>query len=71
MGLLAGAGLTGLPFAITVLLVLVPGLLLLLIRSFEREKRVSGIQVEFLIESSFLLTGGLVAVFQESIRSIF
>ena len=71
VGLLAGAWLTGLPFSITFLLALVPGLLLLLIRSFEREKRVSGIQVEFLIESSFLLTGGLVAVFQESIRSIF
>jgi (E)-4-hydroxy-3-methyl-but-2-enyl pyrophosphate reductase len=59
--LLAGAWLLGLALSITFLLALVPGLMLVLIFFFEKEKRLSGIHVEFLIESSFLLTGVLVA----------
>ncbi|MCF8091454.1 MAG: 4-hydroxy-3-methylbut-2-enyl diphosphate reductase [Desulfotignum sp.] len=63
MALLAGAWLAGMSFSIAFLLVLVPGLMLLLIKSFEKEKQMSGLQVEFLIESSFFLTGVLVAFF--------
>jgi (E)-4-hydroxy-3-methyl-but-2-enyl pyrophosphate reductase len=63
MILLAGAWLTGLAYFTAFLLALVPGLMLVLILFFEKQKRLSGIHVEFLIESSFLLTGLLVALF--------
>ncbi len=60
--LLAGAGLAGLSYASTILLALVPFFMLLLISSFEKNKQMSGPHVEFLIESSFLLTGVLAAM---------
>jgi 4-hydroxybenzoate polyprenyltransferase len=60
--LLAGACLAGMSFSVAVLLALVPVAMLFLIRSFEKEKQMSGVQVEFLIESSFFVTGILVAI---------
>ncbi len=60
--LLGGGWLTGIPFSSAALLALVPVFMLLLIYSFEKKKQMSGNQVEFLIESSFLLTGILAAM---------
>jgi (E)-4-hydroxy-3-methyl-but-2-enyl pyrophosphate reductase len=60
--LLAGAGLAGLSYASAILLALVPFFMLLLIISFEKNKQMSGPHVEFLMESSFLLTGVLAAM---------
>ena len=61
MVLLAGAGLTGLPPALFVPLSLVPALMLVFIYLFEKKTRSSRIQLEFLMESSFLLTGVMAA----------
>jgi 4-hydroxy-3-methylbut-2-enyl diphosphate reductase len=60
--MLAGAWLAGLPPALSVLLALVPGLMLVLVRFFEKRTRSSGNQIEFLMESSFLLTGVMAAL---------
>jgi 4-hydroxy-3-methylbut-2-enyl diphosphate reductase len=62
MVMLAGAWLAGLPPALSVLLALVPGLMLVLVRFFEKRTRSSGNQIEFLMESSFLLTGVMAAL---------
>jgi 4-hydroxy-3-methylbut-2-enyl diphosphate reductase len=62
MVLLAGAWLTGLPFSLSFLLILVPGMMLLLIHFFEKDTQISGNQMEFMIESSFLFTGLAAAV---------
>ncbi|MDT8380118.1 MAG: 4-hydroxy-3-methylbut-2-enyl diphosphate reductase [Desulfotignum sp.] len=62
MVLLTGAWLTGLPFLLSFLLVLVPGMMLGLIHFFEKDTQISGTQMEFMIESSFLLTGLAAAV---------
>ena len=62
MVLLAGAWLTGLPFSLSFLLAVVPGMMLLLIHFFEKDTQISGTQMEFMIESSFLLTGLAVAL---------
>ncbi len=62
MVLLAGAWLAGLPFLLSFLLALVPGLMLVLICFFEKDSQVSGTQMEFMIESSFLLTGVMAAI---------
>ena len=59
--LLAGAGLTGLPPALFVPLALVPGLMLVFIYLFEKKTRSPRIQLEFFMESSFLLTGVMAA----------
>jgi 4-hydroxy-3-methylbut-2-enyl diphosphate reductase len=40
----------------------VPGMMLLLIHFFEKDTQISGTQMEFMIESSFLLTGLAVAL---------
>jgi 4-hydroxy-3-methylbut-2-enyl diphosphate reductase len=63
MVMLAVTWLTGLPPALSVMLALVPGLMLVLIRFFEKKTRSSGNQIEFLMESSFLLTGVMAALF--------
>jgi 4-hydroxy-3-methylbut-2-enyl diphosphate reductase len=60
--LLAGAWPAGLPLSLAFLLALVPGLMLVLIHSFEKDMQMSGIQIEFLIESSFLMTGVTAAI---------
>jgi 4-hydroxy-3-methylbut-2-enyl diphosphate reductase len=62
MVMLAGAGLTGLPLTLSVPMALVPGLMLVFIYLFEKKTWSSRIQIEFLMESSFLLTGVLAAL---------
>jgi hypothetical protein len=59
---LAGAWTAGLPFSLTLLLALVPGLMMVLVHFFGKDSRVSGTQMEFMIESSFLLTGVMAAI---------
>ncbi len=60
----AGRGLgDGLPVARSIPLALVPGLMLGLVLFFEKKTYTARIQIEFLIESSFLLTGVMAAIF--------
>ncbi len=60
--LLGGACLAGLSFFSAFVLALIPVFMLLLMSSFEEKRQKSGVQVEILIESSFLLTGMLAAL---------
>jgi 4-hydroxy-3-methylbut-2-enyl diphosphate reductase len=60
--LLAGAWPAGLPVSLALLLALVPGLMLVLVHFFGKDSRISGTQMEFMIESSFLLTGVMAAI---------
>jgi 4-hydroxy-3-methylbut-2-enyl diphosphate reductase len=60
--LLAGAWPAGLSFSLALLLALVPGLMLVLVHFFGKDSRISGTQMEFMIESSFLLTGVMAAI---------
>jgi 4-hydroxy-3-methylbut-2-enyl diphosphate reductase len=63
MVLLAGAWLTGLPMALFFSLALVPALMLGLVLFFEKKTYTAGSQIEFLIESCFLITGMMAAIF--------
>jgi len=54
--------LAGIPFSTPALLAVIPVCMLVLIYSFEKHQQMSGNQVEFLIESSFLLTGVLASM---------
>jgi 4-hydroxy-3-methylbut-2-enyl diphosphate reductase len=63
MVLLAGAWLTGLPMALFFPLALVPALMLGLVLFFEKKTYTAGSQIEFLIESCFLITGMMAAIF--------
>ena len=63
MVLLAGAWLTGLPAALSIPLALVPALMLGLVLFFGKKTYTAGIQIEFLIESCFLLTGMMAFIF--------
>lgn len=58
----AVAGMTGLAASPGIALALVPLYMLMLIRFYEKGKLLSGVQYEFLIESSFLLVGVLAAM---------
>ncbi len=60
--LFGGVWLAGMSFFSAFLLALIPVFMLLLISSFEKNRQKSGVQVEFLIESSFLFTGILAAL---------